>query len=457
MGQAPEPEDDLTLRARARVGQVLKDKWRLDRLLGVGGMAAVYAATHRNASRVAVKMLHVELSLDKVIRGRFLREGYVANTVDHPGAVRVLDDDVADDGSVFLVMDLLQGETLAARAQRAGGPLPAVEVLSIAEQVLDVLSAAHERGIVHRDIKPDNVFLTQEGSVRVLDFGIARMHELAGGTAATKTGSMMGTPAFMPPEQALGHANEVDARSDLWAVGATMFALLSGRYVHPADTANEQMIRAATTPAPPLGSVAPGLSPMVSEIVDRALAFERADRWPSARAMKGAVRGALRELRGREDEPIVTRPLGSPEPAASAPDHTVPMAGRPIVAAPHTLGDAAAMSRTEPGHAPISRRGVLLAAIGAGCVVVVGLALWLFGRSGPEPSPIVAPAAVSSPAPPLSAEIVATADAAPVEPPSIAASVGEAPVSEPAASATKARPTPRKGPASDSNWLRQRK
>src|SRR6185295_962949 len=117
-------EDDdngLTQRAEARVGMVLKGKWRLDALLGVGGMAAVYAATHRNGSRGAIKVLHVELSGDGEVKRRFLREGYVANSVEHPGTVRVLDDDVAEDGSAFLVMELLEGETLEARAERRGG------------------------------------------------------------------------------------------------------------------------------------------------------------------------------------------------------------------------------------------------------------------------------------------------------------------------------------------------
>ena len=222
-------------RARARVGQTLRAKWRLDKLLGVGGMAAVYAGTHRNGARAAIKILHLALSLDPDVRQRFLREGYIANTVDHPGAVRVLDDDVAEDGCAFLVMELLDGVSLDGHAERRGGKLPYPEVLAIAGKLLEVLSAAHGKGIVHRDIKPDNVFLTREGSLKLLDFGIAR---LAGATSGKQTaeGSAFGTPAFMAPEQALGRVREIDARTDLWAVGATMFSLLSGREVPHADT-----------------------------------------------------------------------------------------------------------------------------------------------------------------------------------------------------------------------------
>src|SRR5262249_54182358 len=148
------PDDSLLTRARARIGKVLRDKWRLERLLGVGGMACVYAATHRNGKRGAVKILHAELALDAETRTRFLREGYVANKVDHPGAVSVLDDDTTDDGAVFLVMELLEGQAVDARAaSRPGSRLETAEVIAIAEQLLDVLAAAHDKGIVHRDLK----------------------------------------------------------------------------------------------------------------------------------------------------------------------------------------------------------------------------------------------------------------------------------------------------------------
>src|SRR5690606_38350760 len=121
--------------SQARVGSVLKDKWTLDELLGVGGMAAVYAATHRNKNRVAIKMLHPELSLNPEMKRRFLREGYVANSVEHPGAVAVQDDDVADDGSVFLVMELVDGRDLDEHRKSRGGKLPQEEALRIIDQL----------------------------------------------------------------------------------------------------------------------------------------------------------------------------------------------------------------------------------------------------------------------------------------------------------------------------------
>ncbi|MDB4995605.1 MAG: uncharacterized protein JWM74_3037, partial [Myxococcaceae bacterium] len=143
----------------ARVGTVVRGKWTIDSLIGTGGMAAVYSATHRNGNRVALKVLHVQLSVDNNLRTRFKREGYVANTVTHPGVVRVLDDDVTEDGAAFLVMELLEGETAAMRSDRLGGRLPIQDAIAILDGLLDVLSVAHGLGVVHRDIKPENIFL----------------------------------------------------------------------------------------------------------------------------------------------------------------------------------------------------------------------------------------------------------------------------------------------------------
>ncbi len=261
--------DPLVMRARTRVGTVLHGKYRLDVLLGVGGMAAVYAATHRNGSRAAVKLLHAELSLNPQVKSRFLREGYVANAVGHEGAVRVSDDDTAEDGSAFLVMELLDGETLEDRRVRSGGQLSEDDVLSVADQLLDVLTAAHAKGVVHRDLKPENVFVTREGRVKVLDFGIARLRELSTASTATKSGATMGTPYYMAPEQARGLWDQVDGRTDLWAVGATMYHLLSGQFVHDGRTTNEVLLAAMTKPAPPLASIAPNISPSVTYVEHR--------------------------------------------------------------------------------------------------------------------------------------------------------------------------------------------
>jgi serine/threonine protein kinase len=286
------PDDELLRRSAAHVGELVSERWHLDSLIGVGGMASVYAATHRNGKRVAIKMLHPELSTDAGVRQRFIDEGYVANRVKHAGTVSVLDDGETAEGVVFLVMDLLQGETLEERLRKRA-VLDAREALAIGGGLLDVLAAAHDEGIVHRDIKPANIFITHDGMVRLLDFGIAR---LIARPRTTQQGVMMGTPAFMAPEQARGHWEQVDGRTDLWAVGATLFMALTGRLVHAAETVNEELLAAMTRPAISLGAVVPGTPKRLVDLVDRALAFEQSERWPDARMMQTALRAAQAEI-----------------------------------------------------------------------------------------------------------------------------------------------------------------
>src|SRR5215471_1917925 len=280
---------DVFDRARGRLGTTLNGKWRLDEVLGVGGMATVYAATHRNQKKFAIKMLHPELPLDETVRQRFLREGYVANTVGHAGAVTVFDDDIADDGSAFLVMELLEGETAHARLNRIG-MFSVEEALPVGEAVLDILSAAHERGIIHRDLKPENLFLTEGGSVKLLDFGIARLRELPMGTGVSANAIFMGTPAFMSPEHARGKWDEVDIRSDLWSVGATLYTLLTGKFVHDSETAVDTLVLAVTQAPRPIRSVMDKIPEPVAVVIDRALAYGKPDRWENARAMQTALR-----------------------------------------------------------------------------------------------------------------------------------------------------------------------
>ena len=294
--RAAEPSE-AERRAERRLGSTV-GKYRLERVLGVGGMASVYLAIHRNGHRVAVKMLHPEISSDPDLRARFVREGYAANAIEHRGVVRVLDDDETEDGSAFIVMDLLAGETLAARCKRFAGKLPVRDVLALGHQLLDVLAAAHARGIVHRDIKPENLFWTSEGVLKVLDFGIARVRLGSSDSEPTHTGRAMGTPAFMAPEQAFGRARDVDERTDVYACGATMFTAISGSLVHEAETAQEQVVYAATRPARSLAAVAPDAPAEVVALVDRALAFERADRWPTAAAMREAIARVHQALYG---------------------------------------------------------------------------------------------------------------------------------------------------------------
>jgi serine/threonine-protein kinase len=296
--------------ANKRVGTTLRGKWTLERLIGIGGMGAVYEARHRNGMRGAVKVLDVTISRTKDCRKRFLREGRVANEVSHVGAVRVLDDDETEDGSAFLVMELLEGSTLDQLAiERGGGVLAPEDVLAYAAQVLDTLVAAHERGIVHRDIKPENLLLTNEGIVKILDFGIARWNALGESQRVTQAGEPIGTPAFMPPEQARGHWCAVDAQSDVYSLGATMFTLATGAPVHDdATTVAELLVSVITKPARPVKQAA-DVPDALAEVIDTALAYDKRGRFVDALEMRRAVEGAYVELTGK---PIPATPVSTP-------------------------------------------------------------------------------------------------------------------------------------------------
>jgi serine/threonine-protein kinase len=380
--------------ARARVGKAITSKYRLERLIGCGGMAAVYEAVHRNGHRVAIKMLHPHLSIELDLRNRFLREGYVANKVDHRGAVRVADDDVTDDGSVFLVMELLEGETLDARWERHGRRLPLPEVCELAGQLLDVLEVAHARGVVHRDIKPENLFLTSEGVLKVLDFGIARLQEASGPDGATRTGRMIGTPAFMPPEQALGRSRQIDGQTDLWAAGATMFTLASGHFVHEAETMEEMLVHAGSRPARSILALLPGIPADVALVIDRALAFKKEERWSDARAMRlalvqayaaaygASLPGPRLPTREQVDPYSATAAASTGEVRASA-QGPMPAAPWPAAATPDRSGSG---DRFAPGaDIPPTAPWVSRPPIGPGVSTTAGTAQSAESARQPEP------------------------------------------------------------------------
>ncbi|HEY8075964.1 MAG TPA: serine/threonine-protein kinase, partial [Labilithrix sp.] len=283
--------------AQARVGQALNAKWTIEKLLGVGGMGAVYAASHRNGARAAVKLLHAELAADVPIRERFLREGKIANRVDHPARVAVTDDDTSDLGEPFLVMELLDGETLHELRKSRGGTIALDEAFRIFDVVLDLLAKCHAVGIVHRDIKPMNIFLTAAGEVKVLDFGVARMRDPEGAVEATRAGTAFGTPAYIAPEQALGLTTQIDGRSDLFSVGACMYTALSGERLNQARTEAESWVMAATKAAPSIANVMPALPVEVVAFIDRALAFERERRFQDAQSMRSELLGLAAALR----------------------------------------------------------------------------------------------------------------------------------------------------------------
>lgn len=351
--------------ANERIGTRIGDKWHLDRLLGIGGCASVYAATHRNGAKAAVKILHEHALQDDIVRTRFIREGYVANKVGHPGVVAVLDDDTTPDGIPYLVMELLDGKSLEPKRKGEGLPIPAV--LHIGEQVLDVLERAHAEGIVHRDLKPANLFVTTSGQLKVLDFGIARLLQTAASqdpNSGTQTGFVLGTSAFMSPEQARAKWSEVDGRSDLFALACTLISLITGRRPRVAGTPAEDFLVAMTEPMPPAKTLVPELTPAVAAVLDKALAFNREDRWPDAAAMREALRAAAnRSGRASESTLVSTAVMPdapsraqTPPPKKSA---TLPMSPdqlKAIAKAASAASAAIAKTSDPPQPRPIAKK-----------------------------------------------------------------------------------------------------
>ena len=340
-----------------RAGAWLLGKWRLDRLLGRGGMSSVYSATHRNGNQVAIKILHPELASRARLRQRFLREGYIANRVNHPGAVRVLDDGV-DGSCAFLVMELLQGQDLESLRSRRGGTLPAGEVMWLADRILEVLGAAHAAGIIHRDLKPQNLFVTVDGCAKLLDFGVASLRGVPGFTTLTDAAVLPGTPGYMAPEQVRGRKNALGAHTDIWGLGATLFRLLTGEAVYVAQTPGEMMVATATQPARAVRRVRSDIPLKLAQIGDQALASDPSARWPSAEAMRSALaslRPVTASLRtGTASLRTGTAPLVTPVVAQSTSEATWDASqAEQSHQRDRTLFDEAPNSQHAPGTAPL--------------------------------------------------------------------------------------------------------
>ncbi|MBX3275125.1 MAG: serine/threonine protein kinase [Sandaracinaceae bacterium] len=257
----------------ARLGRVLADRYRLDRILGRGGMGVVYAGVHTWTERpVAVKVLRADRVGSPELLARFFQEARTAATLRHPNVIDVLDMGEDEDRTAFLVMELLEGENLEERLARAGR-LSAEDALALLLPVIDALALAHERGIIHRDLKPENVFLSaaHDGRVvpKLLDFGIAKL--LEGSSVQTQTGSMLGTPGYMAPEQMRG-VGALTPAADVWSMGVILFRALAGRLPYAQDPNPTTMILTMLTTEPPrLVDVAPDAPPSVAAAIDLAL------------------------------------------------------------------------------------------------------------------------------------------------------------------------------------------
>src|SRR5450631_546823 len=283
----------------ALIGTVLVDgSYRVERLIGEGGMGAVYEATHlRLAKRVAVKVMARELTSNPEALARFHREAMVTSGLGHPHIVQILDFSTTPSGEPFLVMEFLDGEDLDHRLRRIGR-LPASKVVHIVKQVASALAATHAKTIVHRDLKPANIFLLEVAGeidfVKVLDFGISKVRSAS--TKLTRTSSVMGTPNYMSPEQAKGQVEDIDESTDQWALACIAWECLAGEGPFVGENIPSILFQIVHEPPPALATKVSGLQPQVEKVLLRALAKDKADRFANVKdfalALDGAVAGS---------------------------------------------------------------------------------------------------------------------------------------------------------------------
>ncbi len=299
--------------------EIAGGKYRILQKIGSGGMGSVYKAMQPNIDRmVAIKILHPKLVNRKDLVSRFSREAKALGHLSHPNTVKVFDDGVLEDNSLFIAMEYLEGRNLN-QIVRTGGPMPVERALPILMQVCGALNEAHQRGIVHRDLKPENIFLSTQGGIKdfpkVLDFGLAKVTEQEmrpGSIVLTQEGMVFGTPEFMSPEQAQGKV--LDARSDIYSLAVILYEVLTGKLPFDAKTPMEHIQHHVMTRPIPLHERAPtaGFSPALSEVINRALAKNPDDRYQTAAEFAQAL------------EPFAQKnptsaPLPYPMPSSSAP------------------------------------------------------------------------------------------------------------------------------------------
>ncbi len=365
-------------------GTLVGDRYEIVRLLGEGGMGAVYEARHKILGRsVAIKVLKPEIAHNEQLVARFLQEAKAAAELRHKNIVELTDYGV-DGDRPYMVMELLSGEDLAHKLRR-DGRMPVPQLVAILDPVLRALATAHERGVIHRDIKPENIFLVRddegESTPKIVDFGIAKRQEES--VQLTSANMALGTPAYMAPEQIMS-SRTVTGAADQYAVGVTMFEALTGRNPFSADTLNAFIVAKATQEPESLAQIRPDLDPAFVAVVHRTLARKPEDRFPTITALREALapfRDPSRATTGAQPAVTVS---ATPSAVASVPSQVTP--------APAQL--------TVPVQTPASN-GPKFAAIGVVALLAVGGLGWAaFGRSSPAPQTPVAQTPVAAPTPP---------------------------------------------------------
>ncbi len=343
----------------SRKGDFLGGKYLLGDCLGIGGMGEVYRAQNVSLGRqVAIKILSAEFVKNEDDEKRFLREARAAAAVRHPNVVDVLDVARDDDGTPFIVQELLSGQDLEQHLQAQGGRMTALEVLEVMIPVADAVGAAHRQGVVHRDLKPANIFLARDGTrivPKVLDFGAA-LYKTVGGLSAKEQRMLIGTPHYMAPEQ-ITTKTDVDARADVWALGIILYELLVGETPFEAETADAVLKLVRTRSVPPLREGAPKAPPELERLVAQCTQREKSKRLADANVVREelvAVRDTLKQGTRKRPETVAEKGDSEPPPASSR----VPSL---VVAPPKTptkrRGSALLTLSTPDSEPPPSSRG----------------------------------------------------------------------------------------------------
>jgi serine/threonine-protein kinase len=387
------------------IGATFDSKYRLDALIGSGGMATVFRA-HRLmiGDDVALKVLHKDTLRDPQAVDRFRREAQAAARLRHPNAVNIYDFGISGDGTMFLVMELVTGTTLRSLL-REQGRLPAVVAAQILTQTCGALGAAHEQQVVHRDVKPDNIMVTQTPNgpfVKVLDFGIARIQDVGGPATLTQAGMVMGTPHYMSPEQCLGY--DLDGRSDIYSAGIVFYEMLLGAPPFKAPTGLAVIHQHIYEPPPPMRQADPSISPRVEAVTMRALEKHVEARPPTAFAfaaeMNAAVSGGPPPLGTTRIMTPATRPFPQ-APTTPNPTHPMVAASLPTPAAVPATVPMAPVSATAPvaPHPQHKKHVGPIAMATSLAVAFAALSGWLwFHRSQPAPPPPTSDTAGATPA-----------------------------------------------------------
>ncbi|MDB4996276.1 MAG: serine/threonine protein kinase [Myxococcaceae bacterium] len=421
-----------------QIGEVLAGKYRITRLLGQGGMGAVFAAHHEILDQeVAIKLLLANMSGAGDFVARFLNEAKAGARIQGEHVVRVLDVGRLDDGRPFMTMELLEGEDLGQALERRGALSPQVTVDYLL-QAMEALAQAHALGIVHRDVKPSNLFISAradgEPILKVLDFGISKAATVAGQLSMTSTQSVLGSPLYMSPEQ-IRNAKHVDSQSDIWSLGAVGFELISGKPPFQAEAIGELFFAIAEQTPPLLNTIRRDVPPGLAHAIARCLTRDKAQRFATvgdvALALKpfastaGAViadrvmaivaRSRSRVSAAGPVSAVASTVAAPSDPYLAAASASQPGASGPLpaggVTAPHASTAAGTWASTN-GGGRTSSRGPLIGAAAVGTIVVLGLfsaVAWKVTHRAPVIAAASAgPSATIAPTPPAADPVVPT-------------------------------------------------